>query len=63
MFDFIEFVNSSLSDLETFLSLGRVETFQDNSDKEVEENERYNNHETDKVDEGCNRVTTSLDVI
>ena len=31
------------------------------SDKEVEENERYDNHETDKVDVSCKGVTTSLD--
>ena len=61
--DVIELVDGALSDLETLLSLRWIETFQDNGDEEIEENEGYNDHETDEVDVGSDGISASLDTV
>ena len=47
--DFTKFSQCLLADFEPFFILRGVETFQDNSDKEIQEDEGDNDHETDEV--------------
>ena len=60
--ELLEFVDCVLPDLKPFFILGAHETFQDNSDEKVQENERDDKHEAHEIQSGKHFVTAALDV-